>query len=84
MSVPGARWINYTEELPRIAHPPGLDGPKIPYRTVFFGAQREYTNDEEGWQTYPYHSLRVVKRKARRARRVAAGGWVGRTPENSA
>lgn len=84
MSVPGARWLDNTEGIPRIAHMPGLEGPKIPYYTVFFGAKREYDNDDEGWQTYPYHSLRVAKRRARRARRVAAGGWIGRTPETMA
>jgi hypothetical protein len=62
-----------------MAHAPGMGGPKTMYRTVFFGATREYTNDEEGWQTYPYNSLRIVKRRARRARRLAgAGGWAGR------
>jgi hypothetical protein len=57
--------------FPLVRHLPGLEatqGPNAPligYRTPFFGADREYA-DDEGWTTVHYRSKN--KRKARRWR----------------
>jgi len=48
-------------DWPRVAFLPGLEptqgpnAPNVPYRTPFFGADREYAEDE-GWTTIRYRS----------------------------
>lgn len=38
----------------RAAFPPGLEGSeRPPYQRIFFGAQREWPNDEVGWTRVP-------------------------------
>lgn len=59
---PGPWWI-----------PPGLedthDKPSG-YRPVFFGAQREYKNDDDGWQTVNHNARRERRRTRRNQRKV--------------
>jgi hypothetical protein len=58
---PGPWWV-----------PKGLEesqGPgakPIPYRPVFMGADREWANDDEGWQTYFSRRQRQSRRRMNR------------------
>jgi hypothetical protein len=45
----------------RVAYAPGLDGSSRPYQRIFFGAQRDWPNDEVGWTRVP-HSKTIHKR----------------------
>ena len=53
--------------FPLVSHLPGLEPPQAAYRTPFFGADREYA-DNEGWITIHYRNK--SKRKQRRWRDV--------------
>ena len=73
--IVGARWLK--EQPPLV--PPGLESTQGPgarppvYRNVFFGAQREWENDEVGWITVHHKkgrswqgSKRAEKKRAKR------------------
>jgi hypothetical protein len=41
---------------------PGIDASaRVPYKNVFFGAEREWANDEEGWTRVTRHKRRSKK-----------------------
>jgi hypothetical protein len=41
----------------RVVYTPGLDSSSRPYRHVFFGAQRDWPNDEVGWTRVPHTKM---------------------------
>jgi hypothetical protein len=55
-TVVGACWVPNQPFNPGRA--PGLPSSDeiLPYKNVFFGAQREWKNEDEGWQVVPRRS----------------------------
>lgn len=70
--IVGATWLR----TPPLTYPAGLHETQAPgahpptYRTVFFGATRDYVDDEDGWQTVHYTSKKGRRKAARR-------NWLG-------
>lgn len=66
--IVGANWV---ENPGRWWVPPGLEQTHdLPhtYRPVSFGAEREWKNDEEGWQVYTTRKQRQAARRRNRQR----------------
>ena len=60
---PGPWWVPVGLEE---TQGPGAKPPA--YRPLFFGAEREWKNDEEGWQTYESRKQRQNRRRQNRRR----------------
>ncbi len=55
----------------RVSFPPGLEaGERPPYQRIFFGAQRDWPNEEVGWTRVPATKM-VYKESAGETVRIA-------------